>query len=82
MRDAKILICDIKVALEAHPPWYMDRGPASAPHRLLNQSLDMMRRLLDEIEELQKENLHLEGKIDSLMDEVDVLQDEIYSVKD
>ena len=60
MRDAKILICDIKVALEAHPPWYMDRGPASAPSRLLHQSVEMMEQLLDEIEELQEENLRLE----------------------
>lgn len=60
MRDARILICDIKVALEAHPPWYMDRGPASAPSRLLHQSVEMMEQLLDEIEELQEENLRLE----------------------
>ena len=60
MRDARILICDIKVALEAHPPWYMDRGPASAPQRLLHQSVEMMEQLLDEIEELQEENLRLE----------------------
>lgn len=60
MRDAKILICDIKVALEAHPPWYMDRGPASAPSRLLHQSVEMMEQLLAEIEELQEENLRLE----------------------
>lgn len=77
MRDAKILICDIKVALEAHPPWYMDRGPASAPHRLLHQSLEMMEKLLAEIEELQEENLHLEKRIDDLQDEIDDLQDEI-----
>ena len=74
MRDAEILICDIKVALEAHPPWYMDRGPASAPHRLLHQSVEMMQQLLIEIRELEKENLHLEGKIDSLLDEVEDLQ--------
>ncbi len=64
MRDAKILICDIKVALEAHPPWYMDRGPASAPSRLLHQSVEMMEQLLAEIEELQEENLRLESKMD------------------
>ena len=64
MRDAKILICDIKVALEAHPPWYMDRGPASAPSRLLHQSVEMMEKLLAEIEELQEENLQLERQID------------------
>ena len=68
MRDAEILICDIKVALEAHPPWYMDRGPASAPQRLLHQSLEMMQQLLIEIQELQKENLDLEKKLDSLSD--------------
>ena len=68
MRDAKILICDIKVALEAHPPWYMDRGPASAPHRLLHQSLEMMQQLLIEIQELQKENLDLEKKLDRFSD--------------
>ena len=82
MRDAKILICDIKVALEAHPPWYMDRGPASAPHRLLHQSLEMMEHLLAEIEELQEENLNLEKRIDYLQDEIDDLQDEICSAKD
>ena len=68
MRDAEILICDIKVALEAHPPWYMDRGPASAPQRLLHQSLEMMQQLLIEIQELQKENLDLEKKLDSFSD--------------
>ena len=68
MRDAEILICDIKVALEAHPPWYMDRGPASAPHRLLHQSLEMMQQLLIEIQELQKENLDLEKKLDRFSD--------------
>jgi len=77
VRDAKILICDIKVALEAHPPWYMDRGPASAPQRLLHQSVEMMEQLLAEIEMLQEENLQLEKRIDDLQDEIDDLQDEI-----
>ena len=70
MRDAKILLCDINIALEAHPPWYMDKGPATAPHRLLSQSADIIRQLLAEIDELEKENSQLLEDIDHMGDEL------------
>ncbi len=41
MRDAEILLCDINIALEKHPPWYVDRSPRGKDHRLLYASVDI-----------------------------------------
>lgn len=68
VRDARMLLCDINIALEDHPPWYLDR--AGTPHRLLFQSADTMRTLIACIEELEKENDHLQAEIDDLQDEI------------
>lgn len=68
--DTEMLLCDIEIALEAHPPWYMDKGPATAPHRMLAQSADIIRRLLDEIENLKRENSSLRAEIDDMGDEL------------
>jgi hypothetical protein len=70
MRDAEILLCDINIALEAHPPWYVDRSPRGKDHRLLYQSADIIRQLLAEIAELEKENASLLADIDDMGDEL------------
>jgi hypothetical protein len=70
MRDAEILLCDINIALEKHPPWYVDRSPRGKDHRLLYASADIIKRLLAEIDELEKEKASLLEDINSMGDEL------------
>ena len=85
MRDADILLCDINIALEAHPPWYVDRSPRGKDHRLLYASVDIIKRLLAEIAELERLNDSLQDEIDDLQSEncellsdIDHMGDELY----
>lgn len=70
MRDAKILLCDINIALEKHPPWYVDRSPRGKDHRLLYASADIIKRLLAKIDELEKEKASLLDDINNMVDEL------------
>lgn len=88
MRDAEILLCDINIALEKHPPWYVDRSPRGKDHRLLYASVDIIKRLLAEIAELEKLNDELQDEIDDLQSEncellsdIDHMGDELYRLK-
>lgn len=82
MRDAEILLCDINIALEKHPPWYVDRSPRGKDHRLLYESVDIIKRLLAEIAELEKLNADLQAEIDDLQSENCELLDDINHMGD
>lgn len=88
MPDAEILLCDINIALEKHPPWYVDRSPRGKDHRLLYASVDIIKRLLAEIAELEKLNADLQAEIDDLQSEncellsdIDHMGDELYRLE-